>query len=153
MNKELTDRLIERLKKPENAQPLVVYRDYHPELYDIIEKAGSKNCLLLEGTTWVQALADSLGRTYILKPDYQPDPEYLEIEIEVGEDDGIVSLMKPAPNTKSFWLDVVCRDEAFVCFHDPFGKETTNAGDVPGWMRTLSAQDGDIKMHARFEKP
>ena len=144
--------LIEKLKDKKQAQPYGLLSD---DERDVLETAGKNNCYIYcEGGGWEisHRVSFSYCYAYILKPDYEPEPEYIEIEIEV-DGQGMYVLKEGISGCeyKMLWWAETHKD--FVCFHDPFGKETTNAGDVPGWMRTLAAQDGDIKMHARFVKP
>lgn len=149
MNRELQER-IEKLKDPKQAQPWGVLTLAE---ISIMGKAGKANMLTLyRGCEWKTPVADErfADMSYILKPNYEPDPEYIEIKVILFG--GTYRLEEVSPNTACKEFPIITADKDFVCFHDPFGKETTNAGDVPGWMRTLAAQDGDIKMHARFEK-
>ena len=150
MNKELQER-IEKLKKPELARQVGWLRKYRPEEYSILEMAGYQNRLRLFQGQWANDTCGLVGGDcVILKPDYQPEPEYEEIEIVV--DGGGALRLKHAITGLhgQLRIDIISSRKNFVCFHDPFGKETTNAGLVPGWMRQLAAQDDNLKMYARF---
>lgn len=149
MNKEL----IEKLKKPQLAQAFCLRSE---DEQAALTKAGPANCMFLSGSEqWTASMnSGSFGptETYILKPGYEPTPEYIEIEIVVQGHDVRLDRSEPGYEGHTDLNDAAVNKD-FVCFHDPFGMETTNAGDVPGWMRIVAAQHGDIKMHARFEKP
>ena len=122
-----------------------------PKFRDILEKVGISRCLIFDGNIgWIFTKTDEFyqGLTYILDPNYEPEPEYIEIEIVLFN--GSCRLKEQSPNNRGKKLCNVIGDQGFVCFHDDFSMETTNAGDLPGWMRQLAAQDGVFKVHARF---
>ena len=66
--------MIEKLKKPELAQPPGIYDEYFPEMAEIIRRAEPKNCLYwqLGNKSWRQATNLQLFLCYILKSDYDP---------------------------------------------------------------------------------
>ena len=78
--------LIEKLKKPELAQPLCLRSE---EEQAVLIKASPSNCLVMSGDNkWTPSRNHSvLSRTdtYILKPGYKPEPEYEDIEIVCGD--------------------------------------------------------------------
>lgn len=69
-----TQEIIEKLKDPKQAQPLCLRSK---EEQKILIKAAPKNCLFL---------CDRLGWTenYILKPDYEPESEWMDVEVKVA---------------------------------------------------------------------
>ncbi len=149
MNKELQER-IEKLKKPELAQPLALLSE---EEQAIFKKAGPDNMLWLVDCgarrgTWADAgSGKNPGHTYILKPKYEPDPEYIEIELEAVNKG--VWLKEEAPGWSGDCS--ICKasmHEDFICFHYMGGAETTNAGQVPNWLRA----NPDQTIYARFVK-
>ena len=72
--------LIEKLKKPELAR---AYGLMTPEEQECLRTAGSTNTLWFSiGSQWSKSgCADCPSHTYILKPDYKPEPEYDDVEI------------------------------------------------------------------------
>jgi hypothetical protein len=74
---------LEELKDPKKAQAFGIYKQYHSEKADILEKVGKENLLYHDPPEWRQKdrTAFFSFRTYILKPDYQPEPEYVDLEI------------------------------------------------------------------------
>lgn len=76
---------IEKLKKPDMAQPYGVYIHDKPEMARIIDRAGVKNLLILTcAGTWdnVAPIARIVpSRTYILQSGYEPKREYEDIEV------------------------------------------------------------------------
>jgi hypothetical protein len=71
--------IIEKLKKPTLAQPFGLLPESQQ---DILGTAGKANCLYYRGS-WEQPVRGRFAddTTYILKPDYQPEPEYEDINI------------------------------------------------------------------------
>ena len=86
MNKEL----IEKLKDKNYVRAFGLMT---PEEQECIEKVGLQNCLALcqplrapgpHIVNWVSGeITGNLkgGTTYVIKPDYQPDPEFVDVEI------------------------------------------------------------------------
>jgi hypothetical protein len=88
----MTDtKTLEELKDPKKAQPFGIYEKYYPEKASLLKRAGKENCLgyLTRGgkkAEWLTRSVDSdcnfcRGTTYILKPDYTPELEYVDLEI------------------------------------------------------------------------
>jgi len=77
MNKEL----IEQLKDKNYVRAFGLMT---PEEQECFRKVGKKNCRWFTGANWVEC-ADPFtwGRvaTYAIKPDYQPEPEFVDLEI------------------------------------------------------------------------
>ena len=67
--------LIEELKDRKKAQPFGLLSDKKQEM---LKKATKVNCLILcHSGSWETRIGEFyLGNTYILKPDYQPEPEW-----------------------------------------------------------------------------
>jgi hypothetical protein len=82
--------MIGKLKKPTLAQPFGLLPESQQ---DILETAGKANCLYYGGSGWGQSggsWPQSVGArfaddsTYILKPDYQPESEYVDVPVCQG---------------------------------------------------------------------
>ena len=73
------DKMIEKLKSNKKAFGLM-----EPEEQECFEKVGKQNCLVYtNGGKWEDAakcLFQS-GSTYAIKPDYKPEPEFVDLEI------------------------------------------------------------------------
>ena len=83
MNKEI----VEKLKDKTYVRAFGLMS---PEEQDIYESAGPQNCLILcqlghnpRDYEWCNNEMDFLAgyRTYAIKPDYQPEPEFVDLEI------------------------------------------------------------------------
>lgn len=77
------NKIIEHLKAKPHAQPFGLRTSEEQEVF---KKATRRNCLIyIETDTWrLPSRVDSFfakDRTYILKPDYEPEPEYVDIEV------------------------------------------------------------------------
>ncbi|MHC4346345.1 MAG: hypothetical protein ACYSUP_16850 [Planctomycetota bacterium] len=73
--------LIAKLKDPKQARPFGLLSD---EEQAILERATKRNCLWYTGSNeFCQSLFDgfTVHYTYVLKPDYEPEPDYEDIEI------------------------------------------------------------------------
>ncbi|HUX47306.1 MAG TPA: hypothetical protein VMV58_04770, partial [Desulfosporosinus sp.] len=72
--------MIEKLKKNKIAFGLM-----SPEEQELLRKANTSNCLFYNpGGNWLTIRCDmdfDRDRTYAIKPDYQPEPEYVDLEI------------------------------------------------------------------------
>ena len=136
--------IIEHLKDKSKARP---YGLRSPEEQEIFRKAGKPNVLyysingtweLLTNPSWY---SDS---TYVLNPDYQPEPEFIDIEIVP---DGIFwKLRESMPGcTANTSLRTAPIHQKFVQFRtgDTYTRHT---GIATGW-----ANEGD-KVVARFRK-
>lgn len=145
---------IEKLQDRNRAQPFWLR---NKEEQAVLVTAGPKNCLCLshDDPQGFQArtgpTVTSYTERYILKPDYKPEPEYIEIEIEI-DSEGMCVLKESVPGCdyKMLWWAESHKD--FVCFHDQFDNKTNNAGNVPSKLRGQTSQGNDIEMVARFIK-
>ena len=139
MNKELID----KLKDPKQAQPFGLRSKAEQEL---LTKAGRPNCRWYDEDGWNVQKCDSYCKetTYILKPDYEPEPEYEDIEIE-----GSLWLMvKSDPyNTTLRTMVDLTGHRNFVKFYADICKRIS-LEDVAGAYRT--AQERGHKVYARF---
>ena len=134
MKKELQER-IEKLKKPELAQPFGLRTD---EERAILRQADKANCIVFtDQNDWIVASGAMDWRhthTYILKPHYKPKPEYIEIELEAVNKG--VWLKDAAPGwTGECSTYKAATHEDFICFHFIDGSETVVPGNVPNWRR------------------
>ena len=114
--------LIEKLKDKNYVRPFGLLS---PEEQECLKKAGKNNCLVYTVLgDWKKGKAYFINiSTYAIKPDYQPEPEYEDVEIKVFSTNrlGIVyrqkcftnpnSIMIPLhelpslPNFEGFWFD------------------------------------------------
>lgn len=74
--------LIEKLKKNKTAFGLM-----SPEEQEFIRRIGMVNCEVYYRDGWKQAVGDAFirpdkERIYAIKPDYQPEPEHVDLEIK-----------------------------------------------------------------------
>ena len=81
MNKELIEKL--KIKYYVRAFGLML-----PEEQECFKKVGIKNCIIYggmcgkQGAEWRDTTAELQGDfTYAIKPDYQPEPEFQDVEI------------------------------------------------------------------------
>jgi len=71
--------LIEKLKKNEKPFGLLTLEEQ-----ECLDKVGKQNCLVYTNSgKWENAAKCSFqsGNTYAIKPDYQPEPEFVDLEI------------------------------------------------------------------------
>jgi hypothetical protein len=91
--------MIAKLKDPKQAQELSILEEYSPKAYQIIIQAGFENCLYWAARrkSWepCRALQPRNAFTYILKRDYEFEPEYEDREICVRENMLCLPLGKP----------------------------------------------------------
>ena len=95
-----TKNLIEQLKKPEKAQPLGLLSG---EKQEVFRKARIENCLDFRGMTWEKPSHNfHYANTYILNPDYKPESEYVDLEIQLHE--GFYGAWSPSKDDESIVL-------------------------------------------------
>lgn len=99
--------LIEQLKDPKLAQSFGVYEKYFPEKAEIIKKAYPKGCRYFSSFSreWndvPRGENPTQSDTYILKLDYQPEPEYVDLEIDLHE--GWYGVWSPCKDDESITL-------------------------------------------------
>jgi len=80
--------LIAELKRPELAQVHRFLRKYHPRKAAILEAAGPENVLrfIPNSDVWIEPITAPntwAEGVYILKHDYQPEPEFIRVLIEL----------------------------------------------------------------------
>ncbi|KKN77668.1 hypothetical protein LCGC14_0357930 [marine sediment metagenome] len=142
MNKEL----IEKLQDPKQAQPLCLRTEAEQA---ILTKAGPDNCLILSARDYWSLSGNVVNLTptaaYILKPDYEPQPEYEDIEIRVGHGNSLYIQLSGTGSIRTT-LYKAANKSNFVCFHYKDGASTRYTGDVPNWLRKAP----DQTMYARF---
>ncbi len=147
MNEEMRAR-IEKLKDQKQAVPLWMRTK---EEQEIITRARPEDRLVTHYESWPNwqtsiSTKPHRDSVYILKPGYEPEPEYDEIEIVRGDSDLWLVLIKDMPGRSCRCLYDCGIHPAFVCFHYMDGAETTIPGNVPNWLRQ---NPGQI-MYARF---
>lgn len=79
--------IITKLKDKTQAQPFGLRSK---EEQEVQQKAGRENVLFFDGREWTTIGGGPGGfadmHTYILKPDYEPEPEYVDWKIEAVND-------------------------------------------------------------------
>lgn len=147
--------LIKKLKDPEQAQPFGIYEKYFPEKAAILKKANKENCLLLIDNNWKNLNSGSFCKhmTYTLKPDYQPEPEYVDLEIEL--DDGFYGacsdkgILLPFAFTHLHCLPSL---PGFFCFWQEEKNEGYKDTEHISPYVVATRIDGGMKVYARFRK-
>jgi hypothetical protein len=84
-----------------------------PEEQELLRKANTSNCLFYNpGGNWLTIRCDmdfDRDRTYAIKPDYQPEPEYVDLEIVEGKDGFLgVYNKEPIPMTNFPFVHIHC---------------------------------------------
>jgi len=141
--------LIEKLKKPELAQPFALLSEKEQSIF--IQQAKLEGCLFLSDTADWLILRQGNGHfkqhfTYILKPDWEPEPEYLDIA--VVNRGGSLQIETKAPSTSIMFIDGVCRDHTFRGWF----ATSHNEYRVNGTEVVAEAFDKGHKPFARFVK-
>lgn len=78
----MSKKLIDICKDPEQAQALGILIAFQPDRAALIEEAGPENCLWYAGECgWKQAEFHNAYNTYIIKPDWEPKPEFVDREV------------------------------------------------------------------------
>ena len=78
------DELIEKLKDKNYVRAFGLMSK---EEQECLEKAGKSNCFVFDGRSWfsMDYYSDKrfhTGCTYAIKPDYKPEPEFVDLEID-----------------------------------------------------------------------
>ena len=143
MDKEL----IEKLKKPELVRP---YCFCSAEIKAIFDEAGLAGCDRIGSDGHVAGIvnhpAKCPGWCYILKPKYEPAPEYEEWEIRIRTEGNLAAFNSAGGAERSLAM-CECQPN-FVCFHYMNGAKTRIPGDVPNWLRVNFGET----MYVRFVK-
>ena len=135
--------IIEHLKDKSKAQPYGLRTE---EEQAVLKKAGPANCIHATGNEhleWSQSKHTWAGAAYILKPDYQPEPEFIDIELVL---DGVFwELKKAMPGCAAFTrVERAPIHQQFVHFRKDSNHYTRHAGRATDW-----ANEGQ-KVVARF---
>lgn len=146
MNKEL----IEKLKDPKQAQPFCLRSE---EERVILTKADPSNCLLMSGVNkWTPSrnhASLSTTDTYILKPDYEPEPEYEDIEV-VADVEGALRLSHAISGKfGQLRIDIISSRKDFVGFFYDINSTHDHCGTASRVAREI--REGH-KVYARFVK-
>lgn len=135
--------LIGKLKRQNYARQAGWLKKYRPDEYSILEVAGWRNRLRLDcNQNWVEDTGPiGYSDTLILKPHYEPEPEYDDRAVGIGES-GLLEVAGVSIHCLLSWPDFV------GFFYDdadgfPHGLAL---GIVAEWMR------GGHKVYARFVK-
>lgn len=76
--------LIEKLKDKNYVRAFGLMSEEEREVY---WKVGKENCLIFTAFGWKQFNEEiSWTSTYAIKPDYEPEPEYVDYEVTAGAD-------------------------------------------------------------------
>ncbi len=81
IEEEAMQEIIEKLKDKTKVKAFGLME---PEEREVYKKAGNRNCLYyLVKDSWPSTLSGNFldANTYIIKPDYQPEPEFVDLEI------------------------------------------------------------------------
>ena len=75
------DELIKKLKDKNYVRAFGLMT---PEEQECFREVGKKNCVNFCDYCWSNAIGAGFvsGSTYVIKPDYQPEPEFVDLEIE-----------------------------------------------------------------------
>ena len=146
MDNQMDKELFEELKNPKLVRP---YCFCSAEVKAIFDEAGLAGCDRIGSDGHVAGIvnhpAKCPGWCYILKPKYEPAPEYEDIKIVAIS--GRLVLKRESPSNSPTITEVVAR-ENFVCFHYMNGAKTRIPGDVPNWLRVNFGET----MYVRFVK-
>ena len=139
--------LIEKLKDKNYVRALGLMTLEEQECFT---KVGKENCLFYGDNTWMSTSGDKFlfsGTTYVIKPDYQPEPEYVDFEIEKRSIWlGIETGSNPLFPYVFMHLHCLPSLSNFEGFHI---KDEENFINIVGVARTIS--EGK-KVYARFKK-
>lgn len=135
------DNLVEKLKDKNYVRAFGLMT---PEERETYRNAGKINCLIYSGVLeWSKAVETSVfneHRTYAIKPDYQPEPEYEDFEVvkQIGHFNNLactellgcevnikgqkyfvkISDLPSLPNFECFWNKIpspIYSENAFCC--------------------------------------
>ena len=162
--------MIEKLKDKDYVRAFGLMT---PEEQECFEKVGKQNCLVYtNGGKWEDAAKCpfSSGNTYAIKPDYQPEPEPVDLEITKCSDaKGVFWLgcwseehLKPFVDGVSLphsFTHLHCLPSLpnFVCFWEETETDKDKTGyrlDKAFWIVGLAADKADEgkKVYARFRR-
>ncbi len=146
MNKELQER-IKKLQDPKQARPFGLLSK---EEQDCLRKANLCGAVLMYRVKWTSAAKwdfDCPWNAYILKPDYEPQPEYEDIEV-VADVEGALRLKHSIfGKFGHLRIDIISSRRGFVRFwYDDDDESYTCLENVATRIR-----EGH-KVYARFVK-
>ena len=75
------DELIEKLKDKNYVRAFGLLS---PEEQECFRKVGKGNCIVYDNFNWIPGMIGGIhfaGMTYAIKPDYKPEPEFVDLEI------------------------------------------------------------------------
>ena len=85
--------LIEKLKDKNYVRAFGLMEEILPGSQATFRKVGPENCLQYNASAgWEERMQFDWTKTYAIKPDYQPEPEFVDVEIEL---DTIISVNRP----------------------------------------------------------
>lgn len=77
-----TKEIIKRLQDKTFVRAFGLMEETLPGSQECYRKVGKENCLFYTGNDWEQLKGvDFYNETYAIKPDYKPEPEFLDLEI------------------------------------------------------------------------
>jgi len=114
--------IIERLKDKDYVRAFGLMSEEEQQTY---YQAKTENCLRFSGSVtgkWVQASIFCIESTFAIKPDYQPQPEYVDLEIKEYED--ALGVWEDEEGMTTFtYLQGLPALQSFGGFWDENGKE------------------------------
>lgn len=143
--------LIEQLKDPKQAQAFGIYQQYYPKKEETLKNAGKENLLYHDLPEWrakKEARFFSYS-TYILKPDYQPEPEYVNLEIEL--EDGFYGAWRERELLPCIFTHLHCLP-CLPGFHGFWGDENPKCEDDLACQYVGREIEKGKKVYARFRK-
>ena len=137
--------IIERLK---NKSQAVWFKNRTKVEQEVFRKAGKENCrawLNLRGWADCEGICEFISNTkYILKSSYQPEPEFIDIELVLSGHFWV--LKESMPNCRHNSLVYASSHQQFVHFRTDLGGTSIQIAMACSW-----ANEGE-KVVARFRK-
>jgi hypothetical protein len=97
--------LIEKLKNKDCVRPFGLMSEEEQECF---KKVGKENCIYYsEHECWSSVSVNQIFQsciTYAIKPDYKPEPEYVDLEIYIN--DGIDKRYRLGCSVNNMWRDL-----------------------------------------------
>ena len=141
-------KMIEQLKHNKAC-----FGELSTEEQEVFKKVGSENCLVRHQIIWRALPSDAKfyhNFTYRIRSDYQPEPEYIDLEvIENFGWLGVESAELPEPSCQFTHIQRLPSLPGFVCFwweDEKERRETRIIGEVANQRRH------EKKVYARIEK-
>lgn len=116
MNKQ---EIIEKLKRKDLSQPFGLLTNGERV---ILQQAGGRNCFQFAGSWSPKQISRGFSHdiTYILKPDYEPEPEFEDCSVHPNSANGRLSVSRRAWDYALLISDI-CSEPDFMYFFYPYG--------------------------------